>query len=82
MFQDINTRTFKPMIVGDNAGKGLKTLFQIDCVFVKNFEAIDNFDEEKLKKLILIMFYCYKSTQKLVRIRYLGTHLNLIFNFF
>ena len=61
MFQDINTRTFKPMIVGDNAGKGLKTLFQIDCVFVKNFEAIDNFDEEKLKKLILIMFYCYKS---------------------
>ena len=33
----------------------------MDCVFIKNFEAIDNFDEEKLKKLILIMFFCYKS---------------------
>ena len=61
MFHNINTRTFKPMIVGGNSGKGLKTLFQMDCVFVKNFEAIDNFDEEKLKKLILIMFFCYKS---------------------
>ena len=61
MFHNINTRTFKPMIVGGNSGNGLKTLFQMDCVFVKNFKAIDNFDEEKLKKLILIMFFCFKS---------------------
>jgi hypothetical protein len=61
MFHAINTRTFKPMIIGGNTGNGLKTIFQMDCVFVKNFDVIDNFDEEKLKKLILIMFFCYKS---------------------
>ena len=61
MFYNINTRTFKPMIIGGNSGNGLKTIFQMDCVFVKNFNTIDSFDEEKLKKLILIMFFCYKS---------------------
>jgi hypothetical protein len=61
MFHAINTRTFKPMIIGGNTGNGLKTIFQMDCVFVKNFNEIDNFNEEKLKKLILIMFFCYKS---------------------
>lgn len=61
MFSNINTRTFKPMILGNNTGIGLHTIFQLDCIFVKNYHEIDKLNEEKLKKLILIMFYCYKS---------------------
>jgi FkbM family methyltransferase len=61
MFYKINTRTFKPMILNNNTGIGLHTIFQLDCVFVKNYQEIDKLDEEKLKKLILIMFYSYKS---------------------
>ena len=61
MFYKVNSRTFKPMILGNNTGIGLHTIFQLDCVFVKNYNEIDKFDEEKLKKLILIMFYSYKS---------------------
>ena len=61
MFSDINTKTFKPMVIGTNTGNGLNTVFQLDCVFVKNFNEIDKFNAEKLKKLILIMFHCYKS---------------------
>ena len=61
MFSDINTQTFKPMVIGTNTGNGLNTVFQLDCVFVKNFNEIDKFNAEKLKKLILIMFHCYKS---------------------
>ena len=61
MFSKINTRTFKPMILGGNTGVGLNTLFQLDCVFVKNYEEILQMEVEELKKLILIMFYSYKS---------------------
>jgi len=61
MFSNINTRTFKPMILGNNTGIGLHTIFQLDCIFVKNYHEIEKLNEEKLKKLILIMFYCYKS---------------------
>lgn len=61
MFSDINTKSFKPMIIGTDTGSGLNTVFQLDCVFVKNFNEIDKFNAEKLKKLILIMFHCYKS---------------------
>ncbi len=61
MFYKINTRTFKPMIIAKNTGIGLHTIFQLDCVFVKNYKEIENLDEEKLKKLILIMFHSYKS---------------------
>tara|TARA_B100001063_G_C16681276_1_gene511903 strand:+ start:237 stop:1073 length:837 start_codon:yes stop_codon:yes gene_type:complete len=61
MFSNINTRTFKPMIIGNNTGNGLNTIFQLDCVFVKNYKEIEKLGEEKLKKLILIMFYSYKS---------------------
>ena len=61
MFYKINTRTFKPMILANNTGIGLHTIFQLDCVFVKNYKEIEKLDEEKLKKLILIMFHCYKS---------------------
>ena len=61
MFFNINKQIFKPMIINNNPGIGLNTIFQLDCVFVKNFSEIDKLNEEKLKKLILIMFYCYKS---------------------
>jgi len=61
MFYKINTRTFKPMILANNTGIGLHTIFQLDCVFVKNYKEIEKLDEEELKKLILIMFHCYKS---------------------
>ena len=61
MFYKINTRTFKPMIIAKNTGIGLHTIFQLDCVFVKNYKEIENLNEEKLKKLILIMFHSYKS---------------------
>ena len=61
MFYKVNSRTFKPMILGNNTGIGLHTIFQLDCVFVKNFEEIEKLNEEKLRKLILIMFHSYKS---------------------
>ena len=61
MFYKINTRTFKPMILANNTGIGLHTIFQLNCVFVKNYKEIEKLNEEKLKKLILIMFHCYKS---------------------
>ena len=61
MFHNINTRTFKPMIIAKNTTIGLNTIFQLDCVFVKNYKEIEKLNEEKLKKLILIMFYSYKS---------------------
>tara|TARA_B100000003_G_C10863774_1_gene344128 strand:- start:69 stop:914 length:846 start_codon:yes stop_codon:yes gene_type:complete len=61
MFHNINTRTFKPMVLQGNTGIGLHTLFQLDCVFVKDFNHISEMDVETLKKLILIMFYSYKS---------------------
>ena len=49
------------MIVGNQPGVGLNTIFQLDCIFVKDFDEINSFNDEKLKKLILIMFHCYKS---------------------
>ena len=61
MFSTINTKTFKPVVIGKNPMDGLHTIFQLDCVFVPSFEKLNNLSEEKLKKLILIMFYSYKS---------------------
>ena len=61
MFHNINTRTFKPMMIANTTGLGLHTIFQLDCVFVKNYNEIEKLDKEELKKLILIMFYSYKS---------------------
>ena len=61
MFHKINTKAFKPMIIANKTTVGLHTIFQLDCVFVKNFDEIEKLDQEKLKKLILIMFYSFKS---------------------
>tara|TARA_A100001011_G_C14142961_1_gene770541 strand:+ start:153 stop:989 length:837 start_codon:yes stop_codon:yes gene_type:complete len=61
MFNKINTRIFKPMVLANNKTLGLNHIFQLDCVMVKNFEEINKFSEEDLTKLILIMFYSFKS---------------------
>lgn len=61
MFNKIDTRCFEPMILGNNNRIGLNHLFQLDCVLIKNFDIINKYDDETLKKLILIMFYSFKS---------------------
>ena len=61
MFHKINTKAFKPMIIANKTTIGLHTIFQLDCVFVRNFNEIEKLDQDKLKKLILIMFYSFKS---------------------
>ena len=84
MFSTINTKTFKPMVIGKNPLDGLHTIFQLDCVFVPNFEKLNNLDEEKLKKLILIMFYSYKSydfVDYLIRLLDKKAKSNLIYDY-
>ncbi len=61
MFNNINTRIFKPMLLNNNPYKGIHHLFQLDCVVIKNFEKINKLNEDKLIKLILILFYSFKS---------------------
>ena len=60
MFNRINTRSFIPMTFKD-LYSGLNHLFQLDCVFIKNFDEINKYNEEQLKKLILILFYSFQS---------------------
>ena len=48
-------------MLDNNSKSGLYHLFQIDCVFIKNFEEIDKLNEDELKKMILILFYSFKS---------------------
>ena len=61
MFNNINTRTFKPMLVDNNIYKGLHHLFQLDCVMIQKFENIKKLDQDQLIKLILILFYSFGS---------------------
>lgn len=61
MFNNINTRTFKPMIVDNHLHKGLHHLFQLDCVMIKNFESIKELNQDQLIKLILVLFYSFGS---------------------
>lgn len=61
MFNNINTRTFKPMIIDNSIYKGLHHLFQLDCVMIKNFENIKELNQDQLIKLILILFYSFGS---------------------
>ena len=55
MFHKINTKAFKPMIIANKTTVGLHTIFQLDCVFVPNYETINNLNSEDLKKLINIL---------------------------
>ena len=61
MFSKIEKRAFAPMIINNNLKTGLHYLYQLDCVFIKKFKIINQFDEEELKKLIHIMFYGFKA---------------------
>ena len=61
MFNKVNTKPFKPMKINNSIYQGLHHLFQLDCVMVNNFQNIDSFSKEDLTKLILIMFYSFKS---------------------
>ena len=49
MFHKINTKAFKPMIIANKTTVGLHTIFQLDCVFVKNFDEIEKLNFENLK---------------------------------
>jgi FkbM family methyltransferase len=61
MFEKIETRCFKPTTLKNNIYTGIHHLFQLDCVFIKNLNLIDNLSVEELKKMALILFYSYKS---------------------
>ena len=61
MFNNINTKSFKPTLISNNPRVGLHHLFQLDCVLVKNLNVIESYNLEELKKLILIMFHSFKS---------------------
>ena len=81
MFNKINTKTFKPMKINNNIYQGLHHLFQLDCVMINNFKNINFFNKEDLTKLILIMFYSFKSydfVDYLIRIMDKKFNLNLI----
>ena len=54
--QDSKRReSLEPMKISNNNLIGLNHLFQLDCVMVKNFEEIKNYDQNELIKLILII---------------------------
>lgn len=61
MFNNINTRMFKPMLLNNDPFNGLHHLFQLDCVFIKNFNNLKSLSQEDLIKLALILFYSFKS---------------------
>ena len=61
MFSTIETRSFKPMLIAKNSSAGLHYLYQLDCVFIKNFDKIDKLNINKLLKLIYIMFYGFNA---------------------
>ena len=81
MFNKVNTKPFKPMKINNSIYQGLHHLFQLDCVMINNFQNIDSFIKEDLTKLILIMFYSFKSydfVDYLIRIMDKKFNLNLI----
>lgn len=61
MFNHINSRSFKPIILENNIFNGLNHLFQLDCVFIKNIKKINDLSLDQLKKMALILFYSFKS---------------------
>jgi FkbM family methyltransferase len=61
MFNKVNTKPFKPMKLNNNIFMGINHLFQLDCVMIKNLDEINNLKKEDIIKMILIMFYSFKS---------------------
>ena len=81
MFNKVNTKPFKPMKINNSIYQGLHHLFQLDCVMINNFKNVNSFSKEDLTKLILIMFYSFKSydfVDYLIRIMDKKFNLNLI----
>ena len=81
MFNKVNTKPFKPMKINNSIYQGLHHLFQLDCVLINNFQNINSFSKEDFTKLILIMFYSFKSydfVDYLIRIMDKKFNLNLI----
>ena len=81
MFNKVNTKTFKPMKINNSIYQGLHHLFQLDCVMINNFKNVNSFSKDDLTKLILIMFYSFKSydfVDYLIRIMDKKFNLNLI----
>ena len=60
MFNKIDTRCFKPTILQNNIYSGVNHLFQLECVFIKNLNLINDLSVEELKKMSLILFYSFK----------------------
>ena len=61
MFNKINTKPFKPMKLNNNIFIGINHLFQLDCVMIRKLDDINSLNKEDLIKMILIMFYSFKS---------------------
>ena len=61
MFNNINTKSFKPTLISNNPRVGLHHLFQLDCVFIKKLNLLDKLNLEQLKKMALILFYSFGS---------------------
>jgi len=61
MFNNINTRCFKPARLNNDIYSGLNHILQLDCVFIKNVQKLDSLETEDLKKLALILFFSYES---------------------
>ena len=61
MFIRINSKIFKPMLLNNDKFSGLFHLFQLDCVYIKNFNEVDKLNTEELKKLFLILFWSFNS---------------------
>ena len=49
------------MKLNNNVFIGINHLFQLDCVMIRNLDDICKFNKEDLTKMILIMFYSFKS---------------------
>lgn len=60
-FSNIKTRSFKPSVLGGNTMRGLHYLYQLDCVFVKNFDEVEDFSLNDLLKLSHIMYYGFNA---------------------
>ena len=60
-FSNIETRSFKPSVLGGNTMRGLHYLYQLDCVFVKNFDEVEDFSLNDLLKLSHIMYYGFNA---------------------
>ena len=49
------------MKLNNNIFIGINHLFQLDCVMIRKLDDINSFNKEELIKMILIMFYSFKS---------------------